>query len=56
MERTLTTDGFKFFMEDGSWLLLRPSGTEPLFRVYVEAPSDEALDEIMTKAQRQLLR
>ena len=56
VERTLTTDGFKFFMEDGSWLLLRPSGTEPLFRVYVEAPSDEALDEIMTKAQRQLLR
>ncbi len=56
VERTLTIDGFKYFMEDGSWLLLRPSGTEPLFRVYVEAPSDEALDEIMDKAKRQLLR
>jgi phosphomannomutase / phosphoglucomutase len=30
------TDGLKLFMKDG-WVLLRPSGTEPIFRVYVEA-------------------
>ena len=29
-----TNDGFKFFVEDGSWLLIRTSGTEPLVRVY----------------------
>jgi phosphomannomutase len=33
------TDGFKFIMKDGSWLGLRPSGTEPLVRIYAEAPS-----------------
>jgi hypothetical protein len=32
-----TTDGYKFFFKDGSTVLFRPSGTEPLFRIYVEA-------------------
>ena len=32
-----TNDGFKFFTPDGSWLLIRFSGTEPLVRVMVEA-------------------
>ena len=27
-----TIDGYKFYLEDGSWLLIRPSGTEPIFR------------------------
>ena len=35
------TDGFKFIMKDGSWLGLRPSGTEPVVRVYTEAFSDK---------------
>ena len=34
-----TGDGFKFFLADGSWLLIRASGTEPLVRVYTEATS-----------------
>ena len=34
-----TNDGFKFFADDGSWLLVRFSGTEPLVRVYTEASS-----------------
>jgi phosphomannomutase len=33
-----TLDGLKVTLEDGSWLLLRPSGTEPLIRLYSEAP------------------
>ncbi len=33
-------DGFKFEFADDSWLLVRPSGTEPLLRVYAEAPSE----------------
>ena len=37
-----TNDGFKFFVADGSWLLVRASGTEPLVRVYTEATSAEA--------------
>jgi len=39
-----TNDGFKFFADDGSWLLIRFSGTEPLVRVYTEAVSDAAVD------------
>ena len=35
-----TNDGFKFFLDDGSWLLVRASGTEPLVRVYTEATSE----------------
>ena len=34
-----TGDGFKFLLADGSWLLIRASGTEPLVRVYTEATS-----------------
>lgn len=37
-----TIDGFKFYMKDGSWLLIRPSGTEPVFRIYAEAENLQA--------------
>jgi len=39
VERVSTLDGYKFFFEDGGWLLVRPSGTEPLIRFYAEADS-----------------
>ena len=42
-----TRDGFKFFIADGSWLLVRFSGTEPLVRVYTEATSQDAADAII---------
>jgi phosphomannomutase len=32
----VTTDGFKYVLEDGGWLLVRFSGTEPIIRVYCE--------------------
>lgn len=35
-----TIDGVKYYLNDGSWLLIRPSGTEPVLRVYAEAPDD----------------
>lgn len=40
VERVETTDGIKYYLVDGSWLLIRPSGTEPVLRVYAEAPND----------------
>jgi phosphomannomutase len=50
-----TEDGFKFFVADGSWLLVRTSGTEPLVRVYTEATS-EATREAMLEAGERLVR
>ncbi len=45
----ITTDGVKMILDDGSWALFRKSGTEPVVRVYTEAGSKAALDEL-TKA------
>ena len=50
-----TNDGFKFAIADGSWLLVRFSGTEPLVRVYTEATSQTAADAIIA-AGEQLVR
>lgn len=50
-----TNDGYKFFVADGSWLLVRTSGTEPLVRVYVEATSEESR-EAMIEAGERLVR
>ena len=47
-----TNDGFKFFADDGSWLLVRFSGTEPLVRVYTEASSSAAVDANLVAGQR----
>ena len=37
--------------EDGSWVLMRPSGTEPVVRVYCEAASQAELDRLVNAAQ-----
>ncbi|MFN5954012.1 MAG: phosphoglucomutase/phosphomannomutase family protein [Dolichospermum sp.] len=39
-------DGIKLYLEEGSWVLLRPSGTEPLVRVYMETNLPEKLSQI----------
>jgi phosphomannomutase len=41
-------DGVKVFLEKDSWILFRQSGTEPLLRVYCEAPTEQAVAEIMS--------
>ena len=46
-----TGDGFKFFLPDGSWLLIRASGTEPLVRVYTEATSGELRDDLLVAGE-----
>jgi len=47
-----TNDGTKFFLDDGSWLLVRTSGTEPLVRVYTEATSGEIRDDLLATGER----
>jgi phosphomannomutase len=42
-----TKDGYKFYRDDGSWLLIRFSGTEALLRIYVEARSPDDVDALL---------
>ena len=42
-----TVDGVKYIIEEGSWLLIRPSGTEPVLRVYAEGRSEEMRDALI---------
>jgi len=44
VERIRSDDGFKFYLADGSWVLLRASGTEPLVRIYSEAADQAAVE------------
>jgi phosphomannomutase len=47
-----TNDGYKFWIADGSWLLVRASGTEPLVRVYTEATSETLRDALLAAGER----
>ncbi|MBP7962442.1 MAG: phosphoglucomutase/phosphomannomutase family protein [Caldilineaceae bacterium] len=48
----VTLDGYKFVMEDGGWLLIRFSGTEPLIRVYTETTDQSAVDGILEDGKK----
>ena len=45
------TDGLKMVREDGSWVLMRLSGTEPVVRVYCEAASQAELERLANSAK-----
>jgi phosphomannomutase len=47
-----TTDGYKFNLEDGGWLLIRFSGTEPIVRVYCETTHKEKVTAILDDGLR----
>ena len=47
-------DGVKLLLEGGAWVLIRPSGTEPLFRIYVEAATLDDVHEIQQEARKAL--
>ena len=42
-----TTDGFKYFFDEERWVMIRPSGTEPVLRTYAEAPTLGEVREIL---------
>lgn len=43
----MDVDGIKYILNDDSWLLIRPSGTEPVLRVYAEGRSEEMVQELL---------
>jgi alpha-D-glucose phosphate-specific phosphoglucomutase len=43
-----TLDGLKYILKDDSWLLIRPSGTEPVLRVYAEAREPKMVEELLS--------
>ena len=47
VKELVTVDGNKFILEDGSWLLFRKSGTEPVVRLYCEASSEDRLQALI---------
>jgi phosphomannomutase len=51
VKRVQTTDGLKLHFDGGAWVLVRPSGTEPVARLYVEAPDAETLAALRDAAR-----
>ena len=47
-----TKDGAKFFRQDGSWLLIRLSGTEPLVRIYAETRDPKELAPLLDAGEK----
>lgn len=54
IEEVLTIDGRKMIFEDGSWLMIRPSGTEPKVRFYVESRTEEGTVDLVEAAKQML--
>ena len=52
VKEVIRTDGIKLRLGPSHWLMLRFSGTEPLLRLYCEAPDDQRVSEVLAWAKR----
>ncbi len=52
IKELISIDGLKIVLEDGHWLLMRPSGTEPLMRVYAESDKPERTQGLLDMAKK----
>ena len=50
--KIVRTDGLKLIFDGGDWVLMRPSGTEPLVRIYSESTSEQAAHQMAEAAQK----
>ena len=55
VKRVENIDGFKFFFNDDTWLMIRPSGTEPVLRTYAEAETQKKALQILNAAKKTIL-
>jgi phosphomannomutase len=55
VERVENMDGFKFFLGNDEWIMIRPSGTEPVLRVYAESSNRAGVDKIINEALEVIL-
>jgi len=52
VKEVVRVDGTKLVLEDGSWVLFRPSGTEPVARFYAEAADEQRLEELVEEGRK----
>ncbi|MEP7148701.1 MAG: hypothetical protein ABI857_07440 [Acidobacteriota bacterium] len=55
VENIVRMDGVKYLFAGNSWMLMRPSGTEPIVRIYAESESKQDLEELLEAGRRYLL-
>jgi len=55
VQRTETIDGFKYHLSEDEWVMIRASGTEPLLRIYAEAPTKEEVTRILQTVKKTVL-
>ncbi len=52
MKEVITVDGTKLVFDDGSWLMIRPSGTEPKVRFYIESRTESEKKAVFEAAEK----
>ena len=53
--RAENLDGFKYYLSNNTWIMIRPSGTEPVLRVYCEAPDRQTARATLDEVRLELL-
>jgi phosphomannomutase len=54
VEKVVTIDGYKYIFNDDEWLMIRPSGTEPVLRAYAESKTLDGAKAILAAAKKEL--
>ena len=52
VQKVETLDGVKYRLSGDAWLLIRPSGTEPVLRVYAEAPTEDEVKALLAYGEQ----